>query len=172
MCIRYSFVVFLQLPYVALWLTVLEAWKLPTQADIERTLSSVRIKVEKVLPESKNRSKFEHVKNFAEDRQFLLNTWIVVKVNANTERCDGTLEWMTLAAKSVIAKIEEIALGYGGEDEFSFVFKKDVEMCKRSSRIQFLTEFLLKQDQFVHFCTKGNILLLNFVFCRYEYLCL
>lgn len=80
------------------------------------------------------KSQYEYVKDYEEFRKCIPNTWFVVKVDVNFARCDRNLELMTSAAKSSMTKIKEIAMGYGGEDEFSFVFRKNVELYNRRSR--------------------------------------
>ncbi|XP_065332200.1 probable tRNA(His) guanylyltransferase isoform X1 [Cloeon dipterum] len=88
-------------------------------------------------------SKFEYVRNFETDDRCLPNTWIVVRVDGRgfhrfSEKHEfakpndkRSLDLMGKAAGRVMTEFKEICLAYGQSDEFSFVFKRDMDLHKR-----------------------------------------
>jgi len=88
-------------------------------------------------------SKFEYVKGFEEQTMCLKETYMVVRIDgrAFTKMCaihefekpndKNALNLMNKAAMVVMDKFEDIFLGYGQSDEYSFVFKKSSDVFER-----------------------------------------
>nr|XP_019563226.2 probable tRNA(His) guanylyltransferase [Aedes albopictus] len=89
------------------------------------------------------KSRFEYVKSFEQSDTLLKNCWIVVRVDGKGfhKFCDvhgfdkpndrRGLNLMSLAAVNVMLEFNEIVVGYGQSDEYSFVFKRDSTVYER-----------------------------------------
>ncbi|KAI9346913.1 tRNAHis guanylyltransferase-domain-containing protein [Obelidium mucronatum] len=89
------------------------------------------------------KSKYEYVKHFEQHQTLLRNTFIVVRIDGhgfhrftqehNFEKPNDlrALHLANEAAKGVMNEIQDVVLGYGQSDEFSFVLKKDSTLYKR-----------------------------------------
>ncbi|XP_061690708.1 probable tRNA(His) guanylyltransferase isoform X2 [Syngnathoides biaculeatus] len=89
------------------------------------------------------KSKFEYVRNFEVEDTCLRNCYIVVRLDGrNFHRFaeqhkfakpndNRALGLMTRSARSVMEELEDIIIGYGQSDEFSFVFKRTSTWFKR-----------------------------------------
>lgn len=89
------------------------------------------------------KSKFEYVRNFETENKCLPNCWIVVRVDGKAfhkfadlhvfERPNDKrgLELMTRAAVSVFQEFRDVCFAFGHSDEYSFVFKKDLNLYNR-----------------------------------------
>nr|CAG4652052.1 EOG090X0AR4 [Triops cancriformis] len=117
------------------------------------------------------KSRFEYVKAFEAEDKCLLNTWIVVRVDGKgfhkfTEDHGYSkpndvpgLNLMTKAALCVMEEFNEICIGYGQSDEYSFVFRKNATAYnRRASKIAtnvcslFTSSFLFHWDEFFPCC--------------------
>jgi len=90
-------------------------------------------------------SKWEYVKSYELDDTLLPNCWIVARIDGrgfhklakkhNWKRPNDTraLALMNHSAKLVMDEYEDIVLGYGQSDEFSFIFRKSAQIFQRRS---------------------------------------
>ncbi|XP_050079724.1 probable tRNA(His) guanylyltransferase [Anopheles maculipalpis] len=88
-------------------------------------------------------SRFEYVKQFEAEEKLLPNSWIVVRIDGKgfhrfcnvhsfTKPNDlDALQLMNLAAMTVMQEFNEIAIGYGQSDEYSFVFRREASVYQR-----------------------------------------
>eukprot|EP00039_Didymoeca_costata_P030025 m.27576 g.27576 ORF g.27576 m.27576 type:complete len:273 (+) comp7909_c0_seq1:241-1059(+) len=89
------------------------------------------------------KSKYEYVKSFESDDRLLPNTFLVARLDGRgfhrfTE-CHGFtkpndirgITLMNEAAKACMNQFQDIVIGYGESDEFSFVFKRETTLFKR-----------------------------------------
>lgn len=89
------------------------------------------------------KSKFEYVRNFESEVKCLPNCWIVIRLdgkgfhkfsdihNFDKPNDKRGLDLMTRAAACVFEELNDICLGFGHSDEFSFVFRKNTVMYNR-----------------------------------------
>ncbi|KAJ3003340.1 UNVERIFIED_CONTAM: tRNA-histidine guanylyltransferase 1-like [Siphonaria sp. JEL0065] len=89
------------------------------------------------------KSKFEYVKHFEQHQTLLRNTYVVVRIDGHgfhrfssehTFEKPNDIRALHLAneaAKGVMNDIQDIILGYGQSDEYSFVLKRDSTLYKR-----------------------------------------
>ncbi|KAI9503565.1 tRNA-histidine guanylyltransferase 1-like [Coemansia spiralis] len=89
------------------------------------------------------KSKYEYVRNFETSDKLLPSTWLVVRIDGQgftkfTKLHEfkkpndiRALNLMNQAAKTVMESMDEIVLGYGQSDEYSFVFSKDAKAYER-----------------------------------------
>uniref|UniRef100_A0A182MUZ3 Probable tRNA(His) guanylyltransferase n=1 Tax=Anopheles culicifacies TaxID=139723 RepID=A0A182MUZ3_9DIPT len=88
-------------------------------------------------------SRFEYVKQFEEEEKLLPNCWIVVRIDGKgfhrfcnvhsfTKPNDlDALQLMNFAGMTVMQEFNEIAIGYGQSDEYSFVFRREASVYQR-----------------------------------------
>jgi len=89
------------------------------------------------------KSRFEYVRKFEQLDRCLQNTWIVVRIDGKgfhrfSERHDfqkpnddRALGLMNSCAASVLTAFQDVIIGYGQSDEYSFVFKRKTETYNR-----------------------------------------
>ncbi|KAI8913540.1 tRNAHis guanylyltransferase-domain-containing protein [Gorgonomyces haynaldii] len=88
-------------------------------------------------------SKFEYVKHFEQHTTLLKNTFVVVRIDGhsfhrftkehnfqkpNDRRC---IDLMNACAQEVMYAFEDIVIGYGQSDEYSFLFKRSSSLYQR-----------------------------------------
>ncbi|XP_041782622.1 probable tRNA(His) guanylyltransferase [Anopheles merus] len=88
-------------------------------------------------------SRFEYVKQFEQEEKLLPNSWIVVRIDGKGFHrfCNvhsfskpndlDALQLMNLAGMTVLQEFNEIAIGYGQSDEYSFVFRREASVYQR-----------------------------------------
>ncbi|XP_053657917.1 probable tRNA(His) guanylyltransferase [Anopheles marshallii] len=88
-------------------------------------------------------SRFEYVKQFEQEEKLLPNCWIVVRIDGKgfhrfcnahsfTKPNDlDALQLMNFAGMTVMREFNEIAIGYGQSDEYSFVFRREASVYQR-----------------------------------------
>ncbi|XP_035898434.1 probable tRNA(His) guanylyltransferase [Anopheles stephensi] len=88
-------------------------------------------------------SRFEYVKQFEQEEKLLPNCWVVVRIDGKgfhrfcnvhtfTKPNDlDALQLMNLAGMTVMQEFNEIAIGYGQSDEYSFVFRREASVYQR-----------------------------------------
>ncbi|XP_049543641.1 probable tRNA(His) guanylyltransferase [Anopheles darlingi] len=88
-------------------------------------------------------SRFEYVKQFEQEDKLLPNSWIVVRIDGKGFHrfCEvhkfakpndlDALQLMNMAGMSVMQEFNEIAIGYGQSDEYSFVFRREANVYQR-----------------------------------------
>uniref|UniRef100_A0A182N3K9 Probable tRNA(His) guanylyltransferase n=1 Tax=Anopheles dirus TaxID=7168 RepID=A0A182N3K9_9DIPT len=88
-------------------------------------------------------SRFEYVKQFEQEEKLLPNSWIVVRIDGkgfhrfcnvhafNKPNDLDALQLMNLAGMTVMQEFNEIAIGYGQSDEYSFVFRREASVYQR-----------------------------------------
>nr|XP_040237684.2 probable tRNA(His) guanylyltransferase [Anopheles coluzzii] len=88
-------------------------------------------------------SRFEYVKQFEQEERLLPNSWIVVRIDGKGFHrfCNvhsfskpndlDALQLMNLAGMTVLQEFNEIAIGYGQSDEYSFVFRREASVYQR-----------------------------------------
>lgn len=91
------------------------------------------------------KSSFEYVKKFEAEDMLLPNTWIVIRLdgkcfhkfsedhNFSKPNDLRALDLMNYAAYTVMKEFNDLIIGFGQSDEYSFVFKKDTSLYKRRS---------------------------------------
>ncbi|KAJ1668554.1 tRNA-histidine guanylyltransferase 1-like [Coemansia sp. RSA 1813] len=97
------------------------------------------------------KSKYEYVRSFEIEDRLLPSTWLVARIDGQgftkftalhgfTKPNDvRALKLMNRAAKTVMESMQEIVLGYGQSDEYSFVFSKDAKAYdRRASKLSTL----------------------------------
>ncbi|KAJ2591104.1 tRNA-histidine guanylyltransferase 1-like [Coemansia sp. RSA 1804] len=89
------------------------------------------------------KSKYTYVRNFEIENRLLPSTWLVARIDGqgftNFTALHGfrkpndvrALDLMNRAAKMVMESMQEIVLGYGQSDEYSFIFSKDAKAYDR-----------------------------------------
>ncbi|CAK1549993.1 unnamed protein product [Leptosia nina] len=89
------------------------------------------------------KSSFEYVKKFELDDTLLPDTWIIVRLdgkcfhkfsedhNFMKPNDIRALKLMNYAAYQVLKDFNDVCLGYGQSDEYSFIFKKNTTLYKR-----------------------------------------
>lgn len=87
---------------------------------------------------------FRYFKTFKKSQYCLPNSWIVVRLDgkgfSRFTEIHGfdkpndvrALELMNRAAAKVMEELQDICLAFGQSDEYSFIFKKDTSIFKRS----------------------------------------
>ncbi|KRT80124.1 hypothetical protein AMK59_8329, partial [Oryctes borbonicus] len=93
-------------------------------------------------------SKYEYVRKYETDDRLLPNCWLIVRIDGKgfhkfaekhkfkKPNDNRALELMNKAASSVMEEFKEIILAYGQSDEYSFLFRKDMELYnRRASKI-------------------------------------
>uniref|UniRef100_A0A182W2D9 Probable tRNA(His) guanylyltransferase n=1 Tax=Anopheles minimus TaxID=112268 RepID=A0A182W2D9_9DIPT len=88
-------------------------------------------------------SRFEYVKQFEQEEKLLPNCWVVVRIDGKgfhrfcnvhsfTKPNDlDALQLMNFAGMTVMQEFNEIAIGYGQSDEYSFVFRREASVYQR-----------------------------------------
>ncbi|EON69651.1 hypothetical protein W97_08911 [Coniosporium apollinis CBS 100218] len=88
-------------------------------------------------------SKYEYVRAFEQSDVLLPNTWIVVRIDGRgfkrftskygfrKPNDDRGIGLMNAAAKEVMKELQDLIVGYGVSDEYSFVFHKDCTLFER-----------------------------------------
>ncbi|XP_049289272.1 probable tRNA(His) guanylyltransferase [Anopheles funestus] len=88
-------------------------------------------------------SRFEYVKQFEQEEKLLPNCWIVVRIDGKgfhrfcnvhsfTKPNDlDALQLMNFAGMTVMQEFNEITIGYGQSDEYSFVFRREASVYQR-----------------------------------------
>lgn len=120
--------------------------KLLTNFSFENQLISIRRRLG--TTHRMAQSKFEYTRKFETDDRLLLNSWIVVRIDGKAfhkfsdthkfvkPNSKPALDLMNKCAIKVMEEFNEIILGYGQSDEYSFVFRPDCGVYgRRSSKI-------------------------------------
>ncbi|KAJ1799274.1 tRNA-histidine guanylyltransferase 1-like [Coemansia sp. RSA 2399] len=97
------------------------------------------------------KSKYEYVRNFEIEDRLLPSTWLVARIDGQGftkftaqhgfEKPNDVraLNLMNRAATMVLESMQEIVLGYGQSDEYSFVFSRDAKAYgRRASKLSTL----------------------------------
>lgn len=89
------------------------------------------------------KSSFEYVKKFETEDPLLPNTWIVVRLDGKCFHKFSedhnflkpndlrALKLMNYAAYNILKEFNDIVIGFGQSDEYSFIFRRETSLYKR-----------------------------------------
>lgn len=119
------------------------------------------------------KSSFEYVKSYELDDVLLPNTWIVVRIDGKCFHKFAedhkffkpndirALNLMNYAAYQVLKECNDICMGFGQSDEYSFIFKKDTTFYKRRGAKLLTTINSKFSSSYVYYWSKyfGDVIL-------------